>query len=403
MKMKTVFVLFLVPFMIQSAIAQSRIQITRRGSADSSFDFSGFAADSGAGARFFSSLRTNLMMPSQFSEAPPSSADFRVLGAARTSGGQVEVTVEVADRGQGQRRFGKRYTVAENQVEGLARLISDEISEKLTQRPGFAAKRILFVGQRAGSKGKDVYTMYPDGGGMVQLTRDDSVVLAPKWAPDGSSFVYTSFHRGFPDVFQQTLEPAGRRVVSSSSGMNSGGAVSPDGRKIALILSRDGRPELYVKDLRSGRLTRLTQTAMSAKSSPNWSPDGKEIIFVSGHQGIPNLYVIGANGGEPRRITRGGGENLSPDWGAHGLIAFTRRREGRYAIAILNPSNGDTRFVSPPDADYEDPSWAADGFHLVASRTIRGQSSLYLLDMEGKEAKSLLQGQGNWYMPSFRP
>lgn len=401
--MKTVFVFFVTSLMFQSAFAQSRIQISRQGSADSSFDFSGFSADSGAGARFFSGLRKNLTMPSQFSEAPPSSADFRVLGSARSSGGQVEVTVQVADRGQGQRRFGKRYSVAENQVEGLARLISDEITETLTGRPGFASKRILFVGQRAGGTAKDVYAMYPDGGGIVQLTRDDSVVLAPKWAPDGNSFVYTSFHRGFPDVFQQTLEPAGRRVVSSSSGMNSGGALSPDGRKIALILSRDGRPELYVKELRSGRLTRMTRTAMSAKSSPSWSPDGKEIVFVSGHQGIPNLYVIGANGGELRRITRGGGENLSPHWGPNGLIAFTRRREGRYAIAILNPNNGDMRFVSPADADYEDPSWAADGFHLAASRTIRGQSAIYLLDMEGKAAKSLLQGQGKWYMPSFRP
>ncbi|MEX2606393.1 MAG: DPP IV N-terminal domain-containing protein [Kiritimatiellia bacterium] len=401
--MKRIYLLFLISLFVQTGFTQSRIQIAKPGSADSSFDFSGFSADSGAGSRFFSGMRKNLTLPSQFKEAPPSSADFRVLGSARTSGGQVEVTVQVVDRGQDQRRFGKRYAVADDQVEGLARLISDEITEALTERPGFASKRILFVGQRAGSRGKDVYAMFPDGGGMVQLTRDDSVVLAPKWAPDGNSFVYTSFHRGFPDVYQQTLQPAGRRVVSSSSGMNSGGAVSPDGSKIALILSREGRPELYVKDLASGRTTRLTRTASSAKSSPSWSPDGKQLVFVSGHQGIPNLYVIGVNGGEPRRITRGGGENLSPHWGPNGLIAFTRRREGRYAIAILNPNNGDTRFVSPGDADYEDPSWAADGFHLVASRTIRGQSALYLLDMEGKAAKSLLQGQGNWYMPSFRP
>lgn len=401
--MKRLTLLILIPLLVQTGFAQSRIRITKQGSSDSSFDFSGFSADSGAGARFFSGLRKNLTLPGQFKEAPPSSADFRVLGSARIRGGQVEVTVQVVDRGGERRRFGKRYSVADGQVEGLARLISDEIYESLTERPGFASKRILFVGQRAGSRGKDVYAMYPDGGGMVQLTRDDSVVLAPKWAPDGNMFVYTSFHRGFPDVYLQRLQPAGRKVVSSSSGMNSGGAVSPDGRKIALILSKEGRPELYVKDLSSGRTTRLTRTAMSAKSSPSWSPDGREIVFVSGHQGIPNLYVIGVNGGEPRRITRGGGENLSPNWGPNGLIAFTRRREGRYAVAILNPDNGDMRFVSPGDADYEDPSWAADGFHLAVSRTIRGQSALYLLDMEGKAAKSLLQGQGNWYMPSFRP
>lgn len=185
--------------------------------------------------------------------------------------------------------------------------------------------------------------------------------------------------------------------------MNSGGAISPDGKKIALILSKDGKPELYVKNLSNGAVVRLTNTRMAAKSSPSWSPDGRQIVFVSGHEGIPNLYIIDSAGGQPQRITRGGGQNLSPDWGKNGLIVYTSRRNNLFQIAVINPNTRESIFVSPTDADYEDPSWAADGYHLVASRTIRGQSSLYLLDMQGKAAKSILQGQGNWYMPSWRP
>lgn len=395
--------LFLCLLLMPPGFSQSRIIIDKSGSSESSFDFSGFSATGGAPGEFLAGLRKNLRLPSMFREAPPSSADFRVLGSAVLQGEKVMVTVQLVDRAGNQQLYGKRFSVDAGQVDDLARMVSDEISKELTGRPGFARKRILFVGQRAGETGKELYAVYPDGGGMVQITRDRAVVLAPKWAPDGKSITYTSFRGGFPDVYQHQLNPPGRRKISSSSGMNSGGTISPDGSKIALILSKDGKPELYVKNLSNGALIRLTNTEMTAKSSPSWSPDGKQIVFVSGHQGIPNLYIISANGGEPRRITRGGGQNLSPNWGQNGLIAYTTRLNNLFQIAIIDPQSGDSRFVSPPDADYEDPSWAPDGYHLVASRTIRGQSSLYLLDMQRKDAKSLLQGQGNWYMPSWQP
>jgi len=396
--------LFLLFFFIGSiGLAQDPIRIIKTGSSDSRFDFSGFSTTTGSGGDFYQSLRKNLTLPSMFSEVPPSSATHRILGDAVSKGSKIEVTVQVIERGGNQRVYGKRFTVATNQLEGLARTVSDEITEQLTKRPGFASKRIIFVGQRSGDVSKDIYAVFPDGGGLAQLTRDRAVVLAPKWAPDGESITYTSFRSGFPDIYQHRLNPPGRKKISSSSGMNSGGTISPDGRKLALVLSKDGKPELYVKSLSSGTLVRLTNTSMSAKSSPSWSPDGREIVFVSGHQGIPNLYTISVNGGKLRRITRGGGQNLSPNWGKNGLITFTRRRGGLFQIAVLNPQTSDVQFVSPQDADYEDPSWAADGFHIVASRTIRGQSALYLLDMQGKGAKSLLQGQGNWYMPNFRP
>ncbi|MGA0333441.1 MAG: DPP IV N-terminal domain-containing protein [Kiritimatiellia bacterium] len=383
--------------------AQDRIVISKPGSSESSFDFSSFSAGPGAPGDFFSGLRKNLFLNSLFREAPPSAADFRVQGSAVMQGGKMAVTVQVVDRAGNQQRFGKRYSVESAQAEGLARLVSDEITQEITNRPGFAGKRLVFVGQRSGDPAKDLYSVYPDGGGLVQLTRDRAAVLAPKWTPDGDSITYTSFRGGFPDMYQHRLNPPGRRKLSSASGMNSGGAISPDGSKIALILSKDGKPELYVKQLRSGELIRLTNTPMTAKSSPSWSPDGRQIVFVSGHQGIPNLYIISASGGAPRRLTRGGGQNLSPNWGKNGLIAYTTRRGGLFQIAVIDPNSGDSRFVSPPDADYEDPCWAADGYHLVASRTIRGQSSLYILDMQGKGAKSLLQGQGNWYMPNWQP
>lgn len=390
-------------FLVTTGYSREVIKIVKPGAAVTGLDFSGFSTKGVPASTFSRSLRQNMLLSSMMKESPPSRADFRVTGQGVTQGDRLSVQVEVADRLGQNRAFGKKYTAQLGQEVQLARIISDDITEVLTGRPGFASKRLVFVGQNSGSPGKDLFSAYPDGGGLIQLTRDSSVVVGPAWSPDGESLIYTSFHRGFPDIYQHTLRPAKRTALSSSSGMNSGGALSPDQRHLAMILSRDGKPELYVKDLSSNRLTRLTRTPMSAKSSPSWSPDGSQIVFSSGHQGSPQLYIISRDGGTPTRITRGGGENVAADWGKNGLITFTRRRAGLYQIAVIDPRTRDLRFVSPPTADYEDPSWAPDGVHIIASRTIRGRSGLSLLDITGKADKTLLQGQSNWYMPDWSP
>lgn len=381
--------------------AQREIVISGSGGGASVIDYTRFTADGEAGRVFYDTLRRNLDLTGQFRQGAPSAADFHVTGTTRESGGQLHVTLEIRDRAN-QRRFGKRYESTPGQARMLGRQAADEILMEIKRSRGFATRRIAFIGTRAGTTATELYLMFPDGEDVLQLTRFSNLVLGPRWAPDGESILYTTYHRGFQDLIRQHLQSGRLETVSSFSGMNTGGAFSPDGRSIALILSRDGRPELYVRDLRSGRLTRLTNTPSSGKSSPSWSPDGSQIVFVSGHEGRPHLYTISRNGGSPRRITTGGAENLSPHWGENGLIAFTRRTGPRYQTAVLNPANGDLRIISPDDAaNYEEPTWAPNGRHIAVTRRERGESSIYLLDTGGASPIPLLRGRGNWRMPAW--
>lgn len=384
-------------------LAQREIVIEGRGSGIAGIEYTGFNAGGGDGRAFYDTLRRNLEISGYFRETPPSGAQLSMRGEAVTQGEQLRVMVEIVTRGNNQRRFARGYAIESGRGRALARRVADEIVKDMHNAEGFARKRIIFVGTPVGQESKELYAVFPDGGDQVQLTRFGSVVLGPRWTPDGESVVYTSYHRRFPEVVRQNLRTGALDILSSSSGMNAGGAISPDGRYSALILSRDGRPELYVKDLRSQRLARLTTTPPSAKSSPSWSPDGRQIVFVSGHQGRPHLYVVGRDGGEPSRITRGGAENLSPVWGKNGQIAFTRRVGRTYQTAILDPRTQEIQIVSPEDANYEDPSWAPNGRHLVVTRTINNQSSLYLLDTRGTPPIPLLRERGNWYMPTWSP
>lgn len=389
--------------MLPHAAAQREIEIRGRGAAVSIMDFTPFEAQGADGSEFLSTLRRNLVISGSFRDGAPSEAQFVLRGRAAPEGGQLRVMVEVVSSGNNQRRFAQGYVIEPGRGRALGRRVSDEILSGVLNQEGFARKRIVFVGQQPGDRHKELFAMFPDGGDRIQLTRFNAVVLGPRWTPEGDGVVYTSYHRGFPDVVRQNLRTGTLDTIAAFPGLNTGGAISPDGRYSALILSRDGKPELYVKDLRTNRLARLTNTPTSAKSSPSWSPDGSRIVFVSGHQGRPHLYVIGREGGGPRRITTGGAENLSPVWGKNGLIAFTRRIGRVYQTAVINPENGEIQMVSPDDANYEDPSWAPNGRHLVVSRTIGGQTSLHLLDTRGGAPIALLRERGNWYMPTWQP
>src|SRR5207249_10001969 len=91
---------------------------------------------------------------------------------------------------------------------------------------------------------------------------------------------YTSYKAGNPDIYVHDLQSGTRRAFARYPGLNAGAAPSPDGRRVALVLSKGGSPDIYVCDADGSNLKPLTRTR-EAESSPCWSPDGRTICFSS--------------------------------------------------------------------------------------------------------------------------
>src|SRR6185436_11868476 len=123
-----------------------------------------------------------------------------------------------------------------------------------------------------------------------QLTRDNASALAPRWSPDGSKLLYTSFYKsGFPDIFQIDLRNSNARTTFVSfKGLNSGARFSPNGQQVAMILSGEGSQEVYVSNAQGRQVARRTRSS-TVKASPCWSPDGSRIVFAMGEPS-PQLY-----------------------------------------------------------------------------------------------------------------
>jgi TolB protein len=251
---------------------------------------------------------------------------------------------------------------------------------------GFFTAQLAFI-QDLG-KGKEVCTGDLFFGGVQRQTQDNAPALFPRWAPDGNRLIYTSFYRsGFPDIYVIDLASRRRDLLIHFKGTNQGARFSPNGNQIAMVLSGEGNPEIYVSNGQGTGVARRTPVSREVKSSPVFSPDGSQIIYAS--EPGPQLYVIPAGGGTPRRVSPAGFAQYcaEPDWSRTdpNKVVFTARVPGGYRIAVLSLATGQAKLVEMQNApfDAKEPSWLADGRHVIYTAVARsGETRLAILDTE---------------------
>jgi TolB protein len=249
---------------------------------------------------------------------------------------------------------------------------------------GFFTARLAFVSQRTGRS--EVYASDLFLGEAKQLTRDGAHVLSPRWAPDGSRIVFTSYYRhGAPDIY--LIDPVtGRKdTFVSVRGTNMGARFSPNGQQVAMVLTGEGNSEIYISNAQGHRPARITRSD-AVKSSPCWSPDGRQLVFAM--EPGPRLYVMSAGGGSlrPLPLTSAGLGTYAaePDWSRANpnKIACTVRVGRQYQIAVFDLATNKGQVASKASFDGIEPSWLADGRHVVYTARDRRTSVLCILDTE---------------------
>ena len=123
-----------------------------------------------------------------------------------------------------------------------AHAFADDIVQAITGKKGIGQTKIAFKAQRPDGTG-EIYVSDFDGHNAQAVTHDNAIVAAPSWVPGRLALYYTSYKLDNPDIFYHNLSTGQRRVVAGYGGSNISPAVSPDGSKVAMILSKDGSAE----------------------------------------------------------------------------------------------------------------------------------------------------------------
>jgi len=291
--------------------------------------------------------------------------------------------------------LSKGYT-GSNQRQ-LAHAFADDVIYLLTRTRGVAQSRVAFKAKAANNTGEIFISDY-DGHNAVAVTRDAAIIAAPSWGAGSQWLAYTSYKLNNPDVFSHNLATGERHIVAHYTGSNMSPAVAPGGRVVAMIMSKGGRPDLYVADIQGRGLQQLTRSREGA-SCPCWSPDGQWICYVSNDEGAALLYRIPAQGGAPQRIRTTGVYNATePDWSPDGkTIAFTTQGGG-FEICVVPAGGGEVKRLCAG----QDPTWAPNSRTIMFNKRGRGgPMSLSLLDVPTKRVKDVPLNLGNCSQPAW--
>ena len=360
-------------------------------------------ADDLTGTGLFSEIpvETHVARPASFAEAV-SYDDWRAVNAqalvsaeVRQMGDNISVGFRLFDVVSGQPQGdGMQFDARAGDWRRAAHKIADQIYARLTGEKPYFDSRVAFV-QETGPKSariKRIGVMDYDGANILWMTDSSSLVLAPKFSPDGRRLLFTSYDSGFPQIqLMDVATVSARPLTRDASTMAFAPTFSPDGRWVAYSREQGGNTDIWLMDVATGAQRPLTNSP-AIDTSPGFSPDGQRIVFESDRSGTPQLYIMGLDGAEPSRISFGDGRYGTPTWSPKGdLIAFTKQIGERFHIGTMRTDGSSERMLTESFLD-EGPTWAPNGRVVMFTRATpggKGLPRLHSVDITGRNMRPM--------------
>jgi TolB protein len=320
--------------------------------------------------------------------------------------GELAVDFDLVNVLNGQRLGSERFTAGVNALRNAAHRVSDAIYEKILGVRGAFATRIAYIAVN-GQPPTQVYQLIvadSDGENPRMVLESRQPLMSPAWSADGQWLAYVSFEGHHSAIYVQEVRSGERRQVSARAGINGAPAFSPDGRRLALTLGgAGGNPDIYVLDLATQNLTRITDDP-AIDTEAVWAPDGNSLYFTSDRAGAPQIYQIGIqSGARPKRITFEGTYNARPRISADGkLLAMVTLDQGAYRIAVQDLQSGAMRVLSRGRLDTS-PSFAPNGASLIYADQEGERGVLAKVSVDGLTGQRLKSDLGEVREPVWGP
>jgi len=230
----------------------------------------------------------------------------------------------------------------------------------------------------------DIYTMNPDGTGLVNLTNELAGIAQddPSWSPDGTKIAFTN-------VTLSAWEEAFSHIwVMNADGSN------------------------------ASQITVGGPNDFALNKQPDWSPDGTKIAYTSAADD-GDIYIMNADGANPHNmfvteplfpyadLPPFEWPEWDPSWSSDGTkILYTASRPSGTEIATLDVTgdNPEVLLTTGLIADYSEAVWSPDGQLIAYTEYSYGGPYLWIMNANGSNQTAITPGNVlNLYLPAFSP
>ena len=174
----------------------------------------------------------------------------------------------------------------------------------------------------------------------------------PRWFADGERLLVSRDEplgdgASRPDLFIWDTRRGGVRRVTHGAGIRAGDP-SPDGRSAAAVRCEAGICDLVRVDLRTGAWSTLAPgSPFIVWHRPRWSPDGRRIAASVQRDGQWFTFVVDATTGNAHPVSPGDrASRHSPSWTSDGQLVVVSERGGVANLELLDPETAAPRALS---------------------------------------------------------
>jgi len=166
--------------------------------------------------------------------------------------------------------------------------------------------------------------------------------------------------------------------------------ISKEGR-LAFVTKSGENDALHIYDIREEKLVETVKFRnLVVLSSPTWSPDGKRVAFASvDKSGNNDLYVLDLRTRNLTRLTNDIYDERDPAWSPNGrTIVFSSDRNpygrnGKYNLFLYDLTTSNIEYLTVGNQSYLSPAWSKDGKRLAFISDLDGAQNVWLMEMDG--------------------